>query len=859
MLNKSKNQVKKMKINVFLKNIFVSAALATCVFAQNPQPTPTPKVVGEVTVTATKANTDPVYTEFRKLSELPNSFGGEYAVVNNLSFQRDAATFNLRSGEMYFLTAAEGKTIGAVFFGDGDISLTPPVESEKKMLKFFTDSSDFKEQFSQLVVFFTDQTFDEIKKSPNVKISSKGSQSAKARDAFRSKEDLLKNNFRYNITTRILMDVYAPPRPGFFLSFIEGKKNSKLIYQLDPLGIEQVSPEQVALINYSTSERGIWTAFHLADEYKKGTGTSSQDRRVIDLTNHSIDFSIRGTRLFATDKVTMVSRVPGERVLPFNLYSSLRVKKVSVENGEEINLIQESKDKDGGLGVILPSAPEVGKPFTLTFEYEGDNAVRQAGTGNYILIPRTSWYPNNAGTSFGDRATFDMTIHYPKQFVMVGVGELVEPEKLEGDMKVAKWSSKGIEMAVAGFNYGDFIKKEVADSGSGYGLEVYVNREIPEELRAFQLSVENAQRNSINNSSSGQLLDTTPNIGAVSTSSLAQTVLGESQNAARIYNTFFGKMPYKRIAMTQQPAGNFGQAWGTLVYMPYFAFINEGQRAQIIGQGGKSDFWREVGAHEIAHQWWGHAVGWTSYHEQWMSEGFAQLSTSLYIQYVKKDMDKFNDFWDDQRRQIVEPSPATMGKKPYTIGPITQGYRLNTATTGSVAQRLIYPKGAYILHMIRMMMYEKKGGDARFSKMMKDFLATHFNKDVTTEDFKAIVEKHITPEMDIDKNGKMDWFFDQWVYGTEVPGYKFEYSVNKTDGKTVMTANITQSDVSDNFVMPVPIYLDFGNGWVPLGSVTVVGNKPFDLGSIELPKAPKRVAICAFSDVLATKIENVKK
>jgi hypothetical protein len=31
-------------------------------------------------------------------------------------------------------------------------------------------------------------------------------------------------------------------------------------------------------------------------------------------------------------------------------------------------------------------------------------------------------------------------------------------------------------------------------------------------------------------------------------------------------------------------------------------------------------------AHEIAHQWWGQAVGWKNYHEQWISEGFAQTS-----------------------------------------------------------------------------------------------------------------------------------------------------------------------------------------------------------------------------------------
>ncbi|MGI8469352.1 MAG: M1 family metallopeptidase [Pyrinomonadaceae bacterium] len=844
-----------MKINVVFKSIIALFCLAASGYAQNP--TPTPPIVGEVTVRATRANIDPVYTEFRKLSEASNSFSGEYATVNNLVLKRDAATFNLRSGEIYFLTPAEGKTTGAFFFGDGEMSLTPPVESEKKMMNFFIGSPDFKEQFSQLVIFFTDQTFDDIKNSPNAKISSNGSQAGRARNAFRDKEDLLKDQFHYNMTERILMDAYAPPRAGFFTSFIEGKKNSKLVYQLDPLGIEEVSPEQVMLLNYSDTEGGVWTAFHLADEYKKGTAKSSTDRRIFDLTNHELDVTVRGTKLYASDKVTMVTRVPGQRVLPFSLYPSLRVKKVSSESGDEINIIQEDKNKDGSLAIILPSAPEVGKPLKLTFEYEGEGALLSAGTGNFILNPsaRSTWYPNNGGTQFGDRATFDITFRYPKQFIMVGVGELVEPEKIEGDLKVAHWSTKGVEMAVAGFNYGDFVKKEYTDTQTGYNLEVYTNRELPENVKDYIQRVQQAQENSQQN---GAIITST--LGALNTSGMANNMMAQTQNSVRIYNAYFGKLPHKRIAMTQQPAGNFGQAWATLIFMPYTAFFDQTNRMQLFGIENANDtFWKEVAPHEISHQWWGHAVGWSSYHDQWMSEGFAQLSASLYIQYVKKDLKEFNDFWDEQRQRIVESSPATKGLKPYTVGPVTQGFRLSTGKTGNTYFYLVYPKGAYILHMLRMMMYSPKNGDANFSKMMKDFVASHYNKDASTEDFKAIVEKHITPEMDIDKNGKMDWFFDEWVYGTDVPAYKLEYSVSKSGDKNVLNAKITQSNVSSNFVMPVPVYIDFGEGFVSLGTVTIVGNNSIDLNDIQLPKAPKKITIAALSDVLMTKLDVVKK
>ncbi|NJM51980.1 MAG: M1 family metallopeptidase [Blastocatellia bacterium] len=135
----------------------------------------------------------------------------------------------------------------------------------------------------------------------------------------------------------------------------------------------------------------------------------------------------------------------------------------------------------------------------------------------------------------------------------------------------------------------------------------------------------------------------------------------------------------------------------TLIYMPYMAFVGETMRTQLFGvRGGTDGFWREVAAHEVAHQWWGHTIGWTNYRDQWMSEGFAQLSTSLYIQFVRKDIDKFNEFWEEERRAIVEPSRSTNGVKPYTVGPVTQGFRLaNAKDSGSLPQSRLSKRGLH--------------------------------------------------------------------------------------------------------------------------------------------------------------------
>ena len=157
--------------------------------------------------------------------------------------------------------------------------------------------------------------------------------------------------------------------------------------------------------------------------------------------------------------------------------------------------------------------------------------------------------------------------------------------------------------------------------------------------------------------------------------------------------------------------------------------------------------------------------------------------------------------------------------------------------------------------MLRMMMTNNVNGDAKFRAMMQDFVKAYYNTDVSTNDFKNIVDKHIIKEMDLNQNGKSDWFFNQWVYGTDVPSYKFEYKIEGS----VLSGTITQTGVSDKFVMLVPIYVDFGQGWIKLGTIPIEGNKSINLGKIDLRQSPKKAAIAALNDVLATSIENINQ
>jgi hypothetical protein len=796
---------------------------------------------------AQKGNLDPVYTSLRQLGK-GDDFAGSYATVNNLKLKRDAANFTLKSGELYFITPVEGKVTAAVFLGEGEMSLTPPTDIEKHSLSIFTNEPSITEQFTKLVLRFTDKTFDEVKSSPNATMKTGGPAASQARDTYRDNQELLRKRLRDNRESRTLYDIYNPAGETFFMAFINGKRFNKLVFLLDPFGVPLATPEEIALFSYGETDGGMWTAFHREDEYKKGTASSSEDNRLIDITRHEMDAAIKGTHLAVTDRLTFRNLHAGTRLVPFELFRTLRVSRVQDADGNDLSFIQESKDEDSDFAVIAAKPLEAGQSYQFTIQYDGDGALRDSGGGNYILIPRSTWYPGNANTLFAeDRAIFDMTFRFPKSVTFVGTGAPTGPEAKEGDLTVAKWSSGKTELAVAGFNYGRFKKKMISDKESGYDVEFYANTEVPDELKDIQNQIDRIE------AQGGKTMTT---LGSISTTAMADPALADAQNASRIYNAYFGKLPYSRIAMTQQPAPNFGQAWPTLVYMPYLAYVDTTQRNQLIGtRGGTDTFWRYVAPHEIAHQWWGHIIGWDSYHDQWMSEGFAEFSASLYVQFTRGN-DKFVEFWEDQRKQIVEASPATKDRKPYTVGPVTQGYRLNNGKTGGVARFLIYPKGAYILHMLRMMMYQQtKGGDVRFQEMMKDFVKTHFNQPVSTEDFKAIVEKHMTPEMNVDNSGKMDWFFNQWVYGTQVPAYKLDYQLSS---EGVLNGKITQSGVSDDFIMLVPLYIDTGKGWAKLGSARLVGNTSLEIKNVKLPMVPKRVAICAMNDVLATSIENSK-
>ena len=657
---------------------------------------------------------------------------------------------------------------------------------------------------------------------------------------------MTRHKLKTNLESRILADVLSTEPGGLFVAFIHGKRyDGQELFTLDPLE----GGDQVDLATYDENKYGDWASFPISGQH-----TAGQFGPPIRIDHQQLDTTLeKNANLIGKATTTFTARRNGLRVVPFDLFRSLRVRSVTGANGQTLSFIQEEKNEDAEFTVILPNALSANEQFTLTTEYEGKEAVTNEGGGNYFPVARMDWYPNNPGSSLGEYVTYDMTFRIPKGMQIAATG-VRSSDTNDGGQNVTVWKSEAPQ-TVAGFSFGKFKVEEAKIEKPEYLIQSFANQESPDWVKSI-LHVAEGEESPSGGGQFGALAQR-PEValGTMSTTGLNKKSLAEGQLAVQLYSDYFGPSLFKHLQLTQQTACNFGQSWPELVWIPICYYFDTTVRHQLGMDYGDRGYWKAVTPHEVAHQWWGHTVGFASYRDQWMSEGFSDMSASLYLSLIEKDPKKFITFWNDERELLLERDPH--GFRAIDAGPLTMGYRTSNSRTGfDTTRRLIYPKGAYVLHMVRMMMRDRQGGDRTFKDTMQDFVKTYSGKAATTEDFKAIVEKHMTAEMDLESNHRMDWFFNEYVYGTQLPTYKFDSSFDTgADGDIVLSLKLSQSNVDEKFRMLVPLYLELAEGNIVfMGRARLLGNSSVEqkVPLKGLKTKPKRAVINYYDDVLAT-------
>jgi hypothetical protein len=799
---------------------------------------------------------------------------GTAVVVQNLVIERDVLRFRFESGSFQFLAPVEGRRVGAIFSGSGTFELRPASEIERHHLQFLTGDKSLEiltEPFESLVLLFTDGTEAEIQahgspapSSPPVGV---------LYDTFFEKQ---RKSLRANLQIRLLEELLRAPDPshGIFLAYVPGKKLPAGLAAYDPRGLDwlfgNLGGETTAFSPIEESENHLW--YCSASKADATAGRSPSARAATRALSYAIDTTIeRNTEIQGTTTIRLVPLEANVRVVALSLLPKLRLKAAEFANGDSeawtpAAFVQEDEKEDAEAAVLFPAELGHMGATRLRLIYHGKNVLRDAGDGNFLVGARESWYPN-LGT-FTDVATYELTYRFPKDFTLVSVGRAAE-ERVDGDKKVAVWKADR-PIRVAGFNYGKFRKLEREDKESGVTVDVYANIGTPDfihELNGLLARRASARpidphlvgieggihAGDIGIATSDDLATAGLSGVHVDVEGLAESATVDAINTARVAGVHFGPLPVNLISITQQTQAFFGQSWPSLIYLPYIAAL-DGTTRRELGLRDAEDFIQSVGPHEFAHQWWGHLVGWASYRDQWLSEGFAEFTAALVLE-KRGGTARAADFWEKARLWILA-KPRNASVTNSEAGPIWEGRRLSTHQNPWAWDAMGYSKGAYVLHMLRMMMRDPRSSnpDAKFIDMMKDYASSFAGKNPSTRDFQAVVERHMQPAMDLTGDRKADWFFREWVYGTDIPRFNVKLDIAPAGaGQYRISGSLAEEGVGPEFRSLVPLYLEFGKGeLVRVGVATLQGTQPAPLDfTLKLPKAPKRVVVNALHDVLA--------
>jgi hypothetical protein len=262
-------------------------------------------------------------------------------------------------------------------------------------------------------------------------------------------------------------------------------------------------------------------------------------------------------------------------------------------------------------------------------------------------------------------------------------------------------------------------------------------------------------------------------------------VLAEAHDILNKFQQFFGPYPYQELVVVQRHWHTYGgHASPGLVILDSLP-VSRGP--EIINATLRSpvdlSFWPEYYlAHEIAHQWWGHGITWTSYRDNWLTEGLAQFSTIMYL----KEKYGLKDF-----QQILKRIAKPVRKKS-SLGPIILGIRLSHMDFYGY-QSIIYNKAALVLLMLKDWL-----GEEVFFRSLQEFYQDFRFKAVGTSDFRRTMERVSGQDL--------SQFFRDWFYSERLPDVRINKKILQTDSTSKLELTVRQ--LQKPMVIPLTVVLE---------------------------------------------------
>jgi hypothetical protein len=616
-----------------------------------------------------------------------------------------------------------------------------------------------------------------------------------------SRWDPLLSHLNATHSLRIFCGTLLPTPPPYFYANLDGIATGPFDVVLDSMRPEPFLLGQVHTTAGSTFY-DVWASYKIPDAIPL-----APDFRAL---HYTIDTSILPDHsLDATATVNLRALGAGHRFLIFALSRALNVESVTNADGQKLEYFQnedmtpQERSVRGNdfLFVVLPRPVARDSEFSIRFHYRG-NIITDAGNDVFFVGARESWYPH-----FGDSADFaayDLTMRWPRKLRLVATGTKID-EREEADFRVGHWKTEK-PVSVAGFNLGEYASSSV--TSAKYSIDVYANRQVEQQLAKrlanaipSEIPPAGPRRSILDMNQDLQPLPPNP--------AIALKQLGKDIDASiRFYETYSGPFPFRNLSVSQIP-GTFGQGWPGLLYISTYSFLSaDVQRRAGLSSSTQEHFTELVPFHEVAHQWWGNMVGWSSYRDQWIDEAIANYLALLFAD-MHKNPDHTLHVWLQRYRQRLVEKAANADQPAGEIGALALGSRLNSSKSPEAYDDLIYAKGAWVIHMLREMLRQPgTNPDARFNALLRTLVTKYAYRALSTQDLRREVEAVMTTSMDLEGGHSMEWFFEQWIQGTGVPHYRAEFTVHKNESGTgySMRGKLFQENVPQSFIARVPLY-----------------------------------------------------
>jgi len=769
-----------------------------------------------------------------------------YAAAD-LRLRRDAVNLSFIDGTIGFLGAYDGRVTGLVFTGRGHVSANLRDPSERSSLARFLGFPLLDLSFSGAYLRFDDASAVEILDQLR-----RDGVAPHTDDEFVADWNKSLPNLNPTQSTRLLLNwMTDSPMPYFYAELLDERLGAFDVL-VDNRRSDSVLVGQNRWAN-GNRYYDVWTSF-------RGNDSDASAPPSFSTVSYTVDTAIESDRtLKGTATIELHAERGGDRSIPLELSRFLSVESAQDGEGNALDIFQNevlgrgqrAERSNDLMFVFLREAPAAGQTIRLRVAYRG-SVISDAGNGVYFVGDRGSWYPHAPG--FGQFATYDTTFHWPRKLQLVATGEKIE-EHEEGEQRVGRWRSEG-RTAIAGFNLGDY-KIENVDAANGTKIEVAANAQLEKAILDRLRSTPAGSDSDIIEPLRRPRRDRIPVPSTLVRDSPApvagalREVGQEIADAIRFEQQWMGPFPYHRLVVSQVP-GSAAQGFPGLLYLPYLSFFT----AFTQQQAGVSDNAQEmlnavVPYHEVAHQWWGNVVGWDSYRDQWLTEGLAN-----YIAVVGADAEHpgshlLAHWLDRYRNELTVPAPGQRNAAD-DAGPLVHGFRLNSSHDPGAYEKVIYGKGTWVFHMLRMMLQDPsaKNPDERFISLLRALLESHQYRALTTEELQKAVERVMTPAMDVEGNHSMDWFFDQYVRSTGIPAYEVDFAVRPGPKGFQVRGTLVQKNVPEDFVLRVPIYAQAQGGKpVLLGNVVTSGEEtPFQFVATTSPRKllidPQQTLLC---------------